>query len=87
MAYIWVAAQVRLINDPFTMESDYVTFANRMDQRWLSRHDGCTLATTNRNKYRVYYEPDVPYGHENQQTRPIQASQANQLQQPFVFRP
>jgi hypothetical protein len=67
MAYLWVKDHLRTFNEPFTMENDFIRFADRMDQRWTQRHDGCTLASNSRYKYRVYYEPDVPFRHEDQQ--------------------
>lgn len=67
MAYLWVNGHVRTLNEPFDMENNFVRFADRMDQRWTERQDGCTLATNSQYKYRVYYEPGVPFHHEDQQ--------------------
>ncbi len=71
MAYLWVKDHIHTLNEPFNMENNFVHFADRMDQRWRDRQDGCTLASNARYKYRVYYEPDVPFRHEDQDSRRV----------------
>ncbi len=80
MAYLWVKEHIRTVNEPFTMENDFVRFAERMDQRWSERRDGCTLASNARYKYRVYYEPDVPFRHEDQDARRVDEQEHQRIQ-------
>ena len=62
MAYIWVTMQERVHNEPLTYNRNFVEFADAMDRRWQIRpNESCTMATSNSYKYKLTYEPDVPY--------------------------
>ena len=73
MAHIWVLSQERIINETLSCNRDFVEFANAFDRRWTLRpNEGCSIATSRRYRYRATYEPNVPYGSEDE---------------PFVFHP
>lgn len=83
MAYIWVASQERIINESLTYHRDFVEFADAFDRRWQRRpNEGCTVARSSTYKYRMTYEPTVPYRSQEEQS-----TRQPQPQQPFVFRP
>lgn len=69
MAYIWVASQERVINEPLTYNRNFVEFADAFDRRWQQRpNEGCTMATSSTYRYRLTYEPDVPHRPQEEQT-------------------
>ncbi len=68
MAYIWVTSQERVHNEPLSYNRNFVEFADAMDRRWQDRpNESCTMATSNSYKYKLTYEPDVPYRPEEEQ--------------------
>jgi hypothetical protein len=69
MAYIWVAGQERVHNETLTYNRNFVEFADAMDRRWQIRpNESCAMATSTTYRYRIAYEPDVPYRPGEQQT-------------------
>ena len=89
MAYLWVASQERVINEPLAYNHNFVEFADAFDRRWQERPtEGSTMATSSTYRYRLYYEPDVPYRpHEEQQRNNIHPNQQQNALNNFVFYP
>jgi hypothetical protein len=88
MAYIWVASQERVINEPLTYHRDFVEFADAFDRRWQRRpNEGCTIARSSSYKYRMTYEPDVPYRPQEEQRMQRNNQPPPQPLNTFVFHP